>query len=370
MVDGRYGFNGNVKISSRFLLFSRMNWNENKMKTDIINSGIRKDASIKDHFGRTFNYLRIAVNEYCNLRCIYCMPEEGVPFQEKDRLLGKNEICKIIKIMSELGVSKIRFTGGEPLLRKDLLDLIKYTYQQTNISSIHLTTNGVLLSKYINQLVKAGLDGINISLDTLNKEKFKKITRREELEKVLEGLDLAISSGIKTIKVNIVAMKNFNDNEIIDFVELTRDNDITVRFIELMPFDSHQIWKTGKFYKADQIVNDLKSHYKTLNPVIGSSTEYYIFKIKEYMGKVAVIPSYSRSLCSACNRIRITADGNLLNCLYSQSETNIRDAMRNGMKDSGIEKLIVEAMQKKLKDGWIAQSQGNDSRESMTQIGG
>ena len=141
MVVGRYGFNGNVKISSRFLLFSRMNWNENEMKTDIINSGIRKDASIKDRFGRTFNYLRIAVNEYCNLRCIYCMPEEGVPFQEKDRLLGKNEICKIIKIMSELGISKIRFTGGEPLLRKDLLDLIKYTYQQTNISSIHLTTN-------------------------------------------------------------------------------------------------------------------------------------------------------------------------------------------------------------------------------------
>ena len=370
MVDGRYGFNGNVKTSSLFLLFSRMNWNENEMKTDIINSGILKDAYIKDRFGRTFNYLRIAVNEYCNLRCIYCMPEEGVPFQEKDRLLGKNEICKIIKIMSDLGVSKIRFTGGEPLLRKDLLDLIKYTYQKTDISSIHLTTNGVLLSRNIDQLVKAGLDGINISLDTLNKEKFKKITRREELDKVLEGLDLAISSGLKSIKVNIVAMKDFNNDEIIDFVELTRDNDITVRFIELMPFDSHQIWKTGKFYKADQIVNDLKSHYNTLKPVIGSSTEYYIYKIKKYMGRVAVIPSYSRSLCSACNRIRITADGNLLNCLYSQTETNIRDAMRTGMQDSEIARLIIGAMQKKLKDGWIAQSEGNESRESMTQIGG
>ena len=347
-----------------------MNWNENEMKTDKINSGILKDAYIKDRFGRTFNYLRIAVNEYCNLRCIYCMPEEGVQFQEKDRLLGKNEICKIIKIMSDLGVSKIRFTGGEPLLRKDLLDLIKYTYQKTDISSIHLTTNGVLLSKNINQLVKAGLDGINISLDTLNKEKFKKITRREELNKVLEGLALAISSGLKSIKVNIVAMKDFNNDEIIDFAELTRDNDITVRFIELMPFDSHQIWKTGKFYKADQIVNDLKSHYNTLKPVIGSSTEYYIYKIKKYMGRVAVIPSYSRSLCSACNRIRITADGNLLNCLYSQSETNIRDAMRTGMQDSEIARLIIGAMQKKLKDGWIAQSEGKESRESMTQIGG
>tara|TARA_X000000950_G_scaffold201358_1_gene242445 strand:+ start:3330 stop:4358 length:1029 start_codon:yes stop_codon:yes gene_type:complete len=334
------------------------------------NSSEFQNSTIIDRFGRVFNYLRIAINERCNLRCIYCMPEEGILFQEKDTLLDKNEICKIIKLTSELGVSKIRFTGGEPLLRNDLLDLIKYTYQQTNISSIHLTTNGVLLSKYINQLVKAGLDGINISLDTLDKEKFKKITRREELEKVLEGLDLAISSRIKSIKVNIVAMRDFNDNEIIDFVELTRYNDITVRFIELMPFDSHQIWKTGKFYKADQIVHDLKSHYNTLKPVTGSSTEYYIFKIKEYAGRVAVIPSYTRSLCSACNRIRVTADGNLLNCLYSRSETNMRDAIRNGMKDEDLKKLIVGSMQKKLKDGLIAQNQGNDSRESMTQIGG
>ena len=341
-----------------------------KKKTYIPTSGLRVDDPITDRFGRVFNYLRIAVNEYCNLRCIYCMPEEGVPFQAKDSLLGKNEICKVIKIMSELGVSKIRFTGGEPLLRKDLLDLIQYTYQKTNISSIHLTTNGVLLSKYINPLVKIGLEGVNISLDTLDKEKFQKITRREGLDRVLEGLHLAISSGIKSIKVNVVAMKDFNDDEIIDFVELTRVNDITIRFIELMPFDSHQIWKTGKFYRAEQIVNDLKLHYNTLKPITGSSTEHYIFKIDNYKGRVAVIPSYTRSLCGACNRMRITADGNLLNCLYSQSETNIRDAIRNGISDSGIKELIRGAMQKKLKDGWIAQNQGKDSRESMTQIGG
>ena len=342
------------------------------MNKEIIlhNSSEFQNSTITDRFGRVFNYLRIAINERCNLRCIYCMPEEGILFQEKDRLLDKNEICKIIKVMSELGVSKIRFTGGEPLLRKDLLDLIQYTYQQTDISSIHLTTNGVLLSKYINQLEKAGLNGINISLDTLNREKFKEITRREELENVLEGLDLAICSGIKSIKVNMVVMKGFNNDEITDFVELTKNNDITVRFIELMPFDSHQIWKTGKFYRADHIVNDLRSHYGTLSPVTGSSTEYYIFKIKEYAGRVAVIPSYTRSLCSACNRIRVTADGNLLNCLYSRSETNMRDAIRNGMKNEGLKNLIVGSMQKKLKDGLIAQNQGNDSRESMTQIGG
>ena len=328
------------------------------------------DGKLTDNFGRRFNYLRIAVNEYCNLRCIYCMPEKGAAFQDEGRLLTKNEICKIIKIMARLGISKIRFTGGEPLIRKNILDLIEFTCLKTDISSIHLTTNGIVLPRYIKQLESIGLSGVNISLDTLNEEKFQKITRREGLDKVLDGLQLAIDSSIKSVKVNVVAMRNFNDDEIIDFAELTKSNDITVRFIELMPFDSHQIWKTGKFYKADRIVNDLKLHYNTLKPITGSSTEYYVYKIKGYKGRVAVIPSYSRSLCSACNRIRITADGNLLNCLYSQSETNIGDAMRTGMEDSEIKRLIIEAMQNKLKDGWIAQSKGNDSRQSMTQIGG
>ena len=330
----------------------------------------RVDGKLTDNFGRRFNYLRIAVNEYCNLRCIYCMPEKGAVFQDEGRLLTKNEICKIIKIMASLGISKIRFTGGEPLIRKNILDLIEFTCLKTDISSIHLTTNGIVLPRYIKQLESIGLSGVNISLDTLNEEKFQKITRREGLDKVLDGLQLAIDSSIKSVKVNVVAMRNFNDDEIIDFAELTKSNDITVRFIELMPFDSHQIWKTGKFYKADRIVNDLKLHYNTLKPITGSSTEYYVYKIKGYKGRVAVIPSYSRSLCSACNRIRITADGNLLNCLYSQSETNIGDAMRTGMEDSEIKRLIIEAMQNKLKDGWIAQSKGNDSRQSMTQIGG
>ena len=330
----------------------------------------RVDGKLTDNFGRRFNYLRIAVNEYCNLRCIYCMPEKGAVFQDEGRLLTKNEICKIIKIMASLGISKIRFTGGEPLIRKNILDLIEFTCLKTDISSIHLTTNGIVLPRYIKQLESIGLSGVNISLDTLNEEKFQKITRREGLDKVLDGLQLAIDSSIKSVKVNVVAMRNFNDDEIIDFAELTKSNDITVRFIELMPFDSHQIWKTGKFYKADRIVNDLKLHYNALKPITGSSTEYYVYKIKGYKGRVAVIPSYSRSLCSACNRIRITADGNLLNCLYSQSETNIGDAMRTGMEDSEIKRLIIEAMQNKLKDGWIAQSKGNDSRQSMTQIGG
>ncbi len=328
------------------------------------------NSLIIDRFGRTFNYLRISVNEYCNLRCIYCMPEEGVSFRSQDKLLTTDEICRLIETMSQMGVSKIRFTGGEPLLRKDLLELIQIVYEMDGIDSIHLTTNGTLLAKQINSLKDAGLTGINISLDTLNPEKFKTITRRDGLDLVLDGLEKAIQSGISSIKVNVVAMRDFNDDEILDFAELTKENDITVRFIELMPFDAHQIWTTGKFYQAEQIVSDLKARTEGLNPVDGSSTEHHVFRIDGYKGKVAVIPAYSRSLCGECNRIRITADGKLLNCLYSQKETNILDAIRNGKSYREIQGMIRHAMYEKFQDGWEAQNQGKTKRESMTQIGG
>jgi cyclic pyranopterin phosphate synthase len=325
---------------------------------------------IQDLFGRNFNYLRIALNEQCNLRCIYCMPEKGISFRTEDKLLSIEEIFRVINIFSNMGVSKIRFTGGEPLLRNDLTDLIQYANETIGIKSIHLTTNGLLLSKHIKLLENTGLSGINISLDTLNTKKYKTITRRNKLNLVMEGIEKAIQSSIPSIKINVVAMRDFNNNELLDFVALTKENNITVRFIELMPFDSHQIWKTGKFYGADHIVTDLKTRINELELVEGSQTEHHIFRVKGYKGKVAVIPAYSRNLCGECNRIRITADGKLLNCLYSQEETNIRDAMREGVSDSEIGKIIKNTMLKKFRDGWEAQHHGKDHRESMTQIGG
>ena len=325
---------------------------------------------INDRFGRTFNYLRLSLNEQCNLRCIYCMPEEGIDFRSKDKLLTTEEIFKLIDLTSKMGVSKIRFTGGEPLLRKDLLNLVQFAKEAPGIESVHLTTNGLLLSKHIQELERAGLSGINISLDTLNPGKFKIITRRDGLDLVLNSLNIAIQSSIHSIKLNVVAMRDFNDDELMDFVGLTKENDITLRFVELMPFDSHQIWKTGKFYGADYILADIKNQVSELKPIDGSRTEHHIFRVDDYKGKVAVIPAYSRSLCGACNRIRITADGKLLNCLYSQNEINLRDAMRTGKTDMMIKDMIYGTMKKKFKDGWEAQNQGNDNRESMTQIGG
>ena len=344
---------------------------ENIITPTPINGVLDHSATpIIDRFGRTFNYLRIAVNEKCNLRCIYCMPEEGVPFKPKNEILTTNEILRVVKVVSDLGVNKIRFTGGEPLLRGDIVKLVGKSSSTPGIESIHLTTNGVLLGRYAGNLKEAGLTGVNISIDTLNPEKFLQITRRDELVRAMEGLEAAKTAGIPFIKVNAVALRGFNDSEIVEFVELTKDYPLTVRFIELMPFDAHQIWKTGKFFSAEHIQKELKDHFPEIKTTDGTATEHAIFQIPNYAGKVAVIPSYSRNLCGNCNRIRITADGKLLNCLYSQNETNLRDAMRIGKSDMEIGEMIRGTMKNKFKDGWEAQNQGSAKRESMTQIGG
>ncbi|HBN45364.1 MAG TPA: GTP 3',8-cyclase MoaA [Candidatus Marinimicrobia bacterium] len=323
-----------------------------------------------DQYGRVFDYLRIAVNEQCNLRCLYCMPEEGIHFQPAEKRLKANEMFRLIRIASSLGVRKVRFTGGEPLIYKDLIPLIREVATVPEIESIHVTTNGLLLKKMASELLAAGVDGVNISLDSLRADRFKKISRREGLDKVLKGLSLALKIGFSSVKVNVVAMRGFNDDEIGDFIELTKNSDLTVRFIELMPFDAHQIWKTGKFIGAEEIMEILHTLYPKLHTVTGSSTEEQIYQVGGYRGKISVIPSFTRSFCNMCNRVRLTADGRIRNCLYSDNEINIRDLMRSGAKDEDISLMFKQAMWLKQKDGWEAQKLNGHHRESMTQIGG
>tara|TARA_B000000460_G_scaffold141139_1_gene99681 strand:- start:2041 stop:3081 length:1041 start_codon:yes stop_codon:yes gene_type:complete len=331
---------------------------------------LRSSSKIFDHHDREFDYLRLAVNERCNLRCIYCMPEEGVQLLNKDQYLSKLEIKRIISLFTQMGISKIRFTGGEPLLRKDISELIRYAKNECKIEQVHLTTNGIILNKYLDQLSRAGLSGINISLDSLRPERFKKITRRDKLQQVLDNIILVQDSVIPSLKINVVFMRGFNDDELLDFVEFTKTNHLTVRFIELMPFDAHQIWKTGKFYKSEDILNDLKHKVQGLHPITGSSTEHYIFQVDGYLGKIAIIPSYSRNLCINCNRIRITADGSLRNCLYSKEEKSLRDLIRKGALDKELKEMVRDSFLTKHKDGWEAQRVKGNNRESMTQIGG
>ena len=344
--------------------------NINKIHAPLDSSKKSVYPKIVDKHNRSFNYLRLAVNEYCNLRCIYCMPEEGIPIRNKNELLSTKEIKKLIKISGQLGVSKIRFTGGEPLLRKDISELVKYAVNLNGIKSVNLTTNGILLNKYLKDLQLAGLSGINISLDTLRSDRFIKITRRNNLGQVLDNIQLAIKSNIPSIKINVVAMRDFNHDELMDFVNLTIENDITVRFIELMPFDSHQIWKTGKFYKSKDILKDIQEKSDEIKLIDGSNTEYHALQIQGAKGKVAIIPSYTRSLCGKCNRIRITADGKLLNCLYSEDGFNLKTIIQNGGSDEELRSIILKSFLNKYKDGWLAQNNSQNQRESMSQIGG
>jgi cyclic pyranopterin phosphate synthase len=327
-------------------------------------------ALLIDQFDRSFNYLRIAINENCNLRCIYCMPEKGIASDKLKNTMNPNEISRILKVSSDLGVNKVRFTGGEPLMHPHIISLVEMASNTPQIDSVHLTTNAVFLKKMVGELKYAGLQGINISIDTLDTKKYLRMTRRNTLNQAIEGLEAAISAGIPSIKINVVVLRGFNDSEFKDFAELTREHSITVRFIELMPFDAQQIWKTGKFMSAQHIKQNLKQYFPNISTADGSRTEHTVYKIPRYKGKIAVIPAFSRSLCGQCNRIRITADGKIRNCLFTRDENNILGLMQRGGTDDDMKTMLLDTMWKKVYDGWEAENSGIEMRNSMAQIGG
>ncbi|NOX27883.1 MAG: GTP 3',8-cyclase MoaA [Gammaproteobacteria bacterium] len=331
--------------------------------------------ALLDRYGRIFNYARIALNERCNLRCTYCMPEEGVDFQPPEKLLSKNEVSRLVRVLAAAGVNKIRFTGGEPTLRKDLPELIATSLHTPGVDQVFLTTNGLLLHRVADQLKRAGLTGLNISLDSLHADRFKKITRRAGLEQTLDNIKLALAKGFDSVKINVVVMRGFNDDEIKQFSELTRDNKVTVRFIEFMPFDAKQLWCEGDYLmRAKDIVAKLHGLYDGLMADKGSETEHHHYRIKGYQGAVAVIPAFTRSLCRNCNRIRITADGQLRNCLYSGTDYDLRGLMRRDASDEQLLFQIRAAVGAKAIDGVEARERSTSkiavSRISMTQIGG
>jgi cyclic pyranopterin phosphate synthase len=307
------------------------------------------------------------------------MPEEGVDFQEKSKILTSEEILRVIGALAKIGIKKVRFTGGEPTIRKDIAKLIAGAAATPGVKSVHMTTNGMLLHRYAQDLKDAGLHGINISLDTMDADKFVRITRRKGLEKTLENIQLALSVGFPSVKVNTVVMRGFNEDELLKFCELTKDNKLTVRFIEFMPFDAHQIWETGEhFASAAAMIDQIKTAYPTIEDASGTRTEHHIFKVPGYQGKIAIIPAFTRSLCGNCSRIRLTAEGNIRNCLYSDAEYAIRDMMRGGGDDDQIIDTFRKAFADKAIDGFEAKKLSSETRidvndigrVSMTQIGG
>ena len=282
--------------------------------------------SIIDNFGRVHNYLRISLTDNCNLRCFYCMPEEEYAFTPHTKLMQVEEIGQLAKLFVDHGVTKIRLTGGEPLVRKDAPEIIR-TLSQLPVE-LTMTTNGIRIDDMLPQILEAGFSSINISLDTLQPDKFFRITRRDYFDRVRRNIDLLLEKQVQT-KLNVVVMKGLNDDEILDFVELTRLYPIEVRFIEFMPFSGNR-WSSNQVLTLNEILERIGSAYE-IEPIPPKPNDTSKpFAIAGHMGKIAVISTMTAPFCESCNRMRLTADGKLKNCLFSKEETNLLSALRDG----------------------------------------
>ncbi|MEO6729592.1 MAG: GTP 3',8-cyclase MoaA [Ferruginibacter sp.] len=296
-----------------------------------------------DSFDRAHNYLRISLTDNCNLRCFYCMPEEDYEFTPASRLMQLDEIEAIAKIFVAEGVNKIRLTGGEPLVRKDA-DKIILALAKLPVS-LTLTTNGTRLHEYVETLKEANIKSLNISLDTLQPDKFLLLTRRDQFRQVYNNIHLLISQGFH-VKVNVVAMKGMNDMEINDFIEWTKDTPVHVRFIEFMPFSGNK-WTSNKVFTWEQILQQVESKYVVtrLNDDIHDTAKKYT--VPGHAGTFAVISTMTSPFCSGCNRMRLTADGKMKNCLFSKEETDLLTAFRQG---KNILPLIQQSVRSKAKE--------------------
>ncbi len=326
-----------------------------------------------DNHGRQINYVRIAVTDRCNLRCFYCMPEEGIVYMPKKDLLTFEEIVRLVSLLATMGISKVRFTGGEPFVRKDFIYLVNRISKVPGITNIHLTTNGVLTAPYITDLVKGGVKSVNLSLDTLDKERFKSITRRDEFENVMNTLQLLIQNKIK-VKINAVVMEGKNVDDILSLVEYTRNNPVSVRFIEEMPFNgagSHYPQLKWTYKKIIEHIIAAYPHLRKLQDEPSSTS--YNYHIDGHQGDIGVIAAFSRTFCGTCNRIRVTAQGTLKTCLYDEGVLDIRNLMRSGASDEALRKKLQTAFANRAKDGFEAERQrksGVGVSESMSTIGG
>ena len=323
-----------------------------------------------DKLNRKIDYLRISVIDRCNLRCVYCMPEEGIESIPHDEILTYDEILRICEIVSELGIRKIKITGGEPLVRKDIVNLIRDIKNIDKIEQVTLTTNGILLHEMLDDLYDAGIDAINISLDTLNKDNFKKITRRDGLEKVLMSIDKAYDLGIR-VKINCLAIRDFNLRELVEIASFAKDREIDVRFIELMPIGF------GKKYTQidnDEILSILESRFGTFEIVTekrGNGPAKY-YRNQNMKGCIGFISAISHEFCESCNRIRLTSNGFLKLCLHYNKGIDLKAPIRSGISDEDLKELIHDTIWNKPLSHKFGHTNGEKDIEvkNMVQIGG
>jgi molybdenum cofactor biosynthesis protein A len=329
--------------------------------------------TLLDNHGRPINYLRLAVTDRCNLRCFYCMPEDGIRYMPKKDLLTFEEITRLISIVASLGITKVRLTGGEPFVRNDLMKLIRNIVEIRGVRDLHLTTNGVLTAPHIPELKKLGIASVNLSLDTLDKQRFFDITRRDVFEPVMETLRLLVESEIP-VKINAVVMDGKNIDDIVPLVELSKKNNVDVRFIEEMPFNGEGNHYPTLVWTYKKIIDYLKEHYPDLHKIPDPQfSTSYNYHVPGHKGNIGVIAAFSRTFCGTCNRVRVTAQGTLKTCLYDDGALDLRQLLRASKDDSVIVENLIKVLNSRAKDGFEAEAKRKNHTpvsESMSTIGG
>jgi len=322
-----------------------------------------------DRYGRKITYLRLAVTDRCNLRCRYCMPAQGIPFIHHNDILRFEELEHLVRLFAAMGVTKIRLTGGEPFVRKGLVSFVRRLNAITGIEGVFITTNGVAVSQHLVELHEAGLAGINLSMDTLDPKRYWSITRRDALKHVRKTLYQALALEIP-VKINMVVLGGYNEDDILPMAELTRTLPVSVRFIEWMPFSGHK----GAFVNSwgdERIVAVLQQAFPNLTSLdnAGPSTAR-LYRVPGFAGTIGIISGYSRKFCGQCNKVRITPQGMLQTCLYDTGSLDLRKLLRSGAKDDDLIRAIVNAVAGKPQNGFVAERNCSPQSTSMASIGG
>jgi cyclic pyranopterin phosphate synthase len=325
---------------------------------------------LTDTFGRPHNNLRISVTDRCNLRCTYCMTED-VTFMDRRELLTFEEITRFVRIGATLGIDKVRLTGGEPLLRKDLHVLVRMICEVPGIKDVGLTTNGILLAEQAERLYQAGLRRINVSLDTLDEDRFRQLTRRDGLDRVIAGILAAKRAGFEPVKVNAVSIRGITEHDAVPLARFAREHGLEMRFIEYMPIGADQ-WERDKVYYAHEILDQLEKHVAPLVPAkdYDPRAPAMDFEYTDGGGRIGIIASISRPFCLSCNRIRLTADGKLRNCLFAISEADVKPLLRGETPDEQIAEIIRNNVYEKWEGHEINTSRFIKPLRTMHAIGG
>jgi molybdenum cofactor biosynthesis protein A len=326
-----------------------------------------------DNHGRIINYMRLAVTDRCNLRCFYCMPEDGLNWLSRTELMSYDEMLRACALLVKMGIQKIRITGGEPFVRKDIMQLLTAIAKLDGLKELTMTTNGVLTAPYVAEMKALGIRSVNLSLDTLDADRFFTITRRDEFANVMATLDELLKHDIE-VKINAVVMDGKNTQDIIPMVAMTKDRPVSVRFIEEMPFNGDDHTYGGLNWDHVRILNEIEARYPSIKKLTDPAySTAYNYQVPGHKGTVGIIAAYSRTFCGTCNRIRITPQGGLKNCLYDDGVLNIKDLMRSGLSDDELEQNILTTFNHRPVDGWEAERlrvEKTGIHESMATIGG